>query len=742
MLLKISEFRRRIDDDLDNLIVDLQALTHRHTFEEEQAWRSSLPQVSKAFSAKSFENLDLFFGSHGNLALEYNLPGGTGWADMVLLGKHKNDPAAVIVELKNWITKGDLPGPTEGLMERHGQVCGHPADQVRGYTEWCRNFHSTVQERSVRVHGCVIFTKDSFYHSYGLAPNDSLTNLYPCFSVDRIDVQKRLPEFFKDRLTEPDADFAKAFEKGAYKQSRGFVQIIGEQILNKDRSPFVLLDGQRTAFALVKARVTQAVTGRVRPKKTVILIEGPPGSGKSVVAAKVWASLVTNSELPNGNIVVVTTSSSQRSNWQYLFKKASGQNAAQGAVVPATNFTPVTNPRFGKLAQKYPDAFKPESLWRHNMEMLRSLQPEFRSGARDDEFLVSIVDEAHALINPEHPDGRGPFGFELKLGPQAYQIIRSSVVTVFLLDSQQAFRDRENTSVSDIKQWAGELGVEVFEEISLAGGQFRCAGSKDYVDWVDAFLRLTPRKTNDDQSVSSNVIPLTHRETSSPLTLQKAAEQPPKYIAGITRQAKRFVPFEFEVFDHLVDLEAALRKQMEKGYTARFLSTYARKWKTEGAALPHNIGPELMDFHEPYEHEGETKFWSKVWNYVPKGNDYTHFIQAPIGSKMMDDPLCEVGCPYAVRGFDFDYVGLLWLSDLKLRSGEWTTDTGHVFERGMKRRIAAAKKEKALDGPAHIALLEGIKEAYRILLTRPMKGLFLWCEDVETREYLISCINK
>lgn len=34
---------------------------------------------------------------------------------------------------------------------------------------------------------------------------------------------------------------------------------------------------------------------------------------------------------------------------------------------------------------------------------------------------------------------------------------------------------------------------------------------------------------------------------------------------------------------------------------------------------------------------------------------------------MHQDPLSEVGCPYVVRGFDFDYVGLLWLEDIYVR---------------------------------------------------------------------------
>ncbi len=143
-------------------------------------------------------------------------------------------------------------------------------------------------------------------------------------------------------------------------------------------------------------------------------------------------------------------------------------------------------------------------------------------------------------------------------------------------------------------------------------------------------------------------------------------------------------------------------------------------------ALPHSLPPHLMDFHESYDQDGKHEHWSKIWNFVPNGSDYTHFIQAPPGSKISEDPLCEIGCPYAVRGFDFDYVGLLWLGDLLWRSGRWVIDTKHVFERGIKRQIAKAKAENDSTGPAHAALLRSVQEAYRIILTRPMKGLVVW----------------
>ena len=89
---------------------------------------------------------------------------------------------------------------------------------------------------------------------------------------------------------------------------------------------------------------------------------------------------------------------------------------------------------------------------------------------------------------------------------------------------------------------------------------------------------------------------------------------------------------------------------------------------------------------------------------------------------MFEDPLCEVGCPYAVRGFDFDYVGILWLSDLKWRQGRWVIDFSHVHERGITRRIKAAKKESSPDGPAHKEVLRAIERSISHYLNAPDEG--------------------
>lgn len=34
---------------------------------------------------------------------------------------------------------------------------------------------------------------------------------------------------------------------------------------------------------------------------------------------------------------------------------------------------------------------------------------------------------------------------------------------------------------------------------------------------------------------------------------------------------------------------------------------------------------------------------------------------------MHEDPLSEIGCPYVVRGFDFAWIGIIWLKDFIYR---------------------------------------------------------------------------
>lgn len=725
MLLTVGDFKSRVGSGLDSLVVELQDLTGRTGKEEAEAWRSSLPATAALLSSPGLDPFHIFFGGSGNLALEYQLPAASAWCDVVLLGSKAGRPSALVMELKHWATVTDEPGSIEGLVLRSGTPRLHPSRQVGNYTEYIRRFHSAVVETSATVNGCVFFTRTGQVGCYDQAPNHLLAANYPMFTTQRQDVDERFPKFASGLLNEPSEAFAQAFEKGRYRQDRGFVKQIGQQILDPASSPFVLIDKQDQAFLQCRERVRRVVDSRDGSnRKHVVIVHGPPGSGKSVVAARLWASLVTDPSVQAGDMVLTTTSASQNSNWVHLVNASTHLGGAGGIVKKATGYHPVSTQKVGQLRARHGrDLFVDATAWRENVSLLRKLT-EFQPGAEDDAYLVSLVDEAHALINPEHKSGRGQFGFAPTLGPQAFHIIRASRLSAFFMDRDQGYRDRENTRVEDILVWAAELGASV-DQIDLSGAQFRCAGSKEYADWIEVI------RSNTHPQIAGRYAQRWRARPMAQLIVRRAVGESvaPTYAAS---------GMEFHIAPTPAALEAWLRDRILGGFSARILASYCRKWITQETTAPHALPANMQDFQIPYvDPSGKRQVWARPWNFVPaQSGDYTLYVQAPPGSAMARDPLCEVGCPYAVRGFDFDYVGLIWGLDLVWRKERWIAQPDHVHETGIRATTTRARHDPTRENQDELS--KRLWQTYRILMTRAMRGAVLFVEDEETREYLVQ----
>ena len=94
----------------------------------------------------------------------------------------------------------------------------------------------------------------------------------------------------------------------------------------------------------------------------------------------------------------------------------------------------------------------------------------------------------------------------------------------------------------------------------------------------------------------------------------------------------------------------------------------------------------------------------------------------------------QVGCIHTCQGLEVDYIGVIIGPDFVVRNGEIQTD---AFKRdahdktirGFKKRI----KNNDLEIKNQVDLI--IKNTYRTLMTRGMKGCYLYCTDAETLEY-------
>lgn len=737
MLVTVSDFRRLVANDLATLVAQLQEVTGRRGADEEHAWRESLPAVGNAFSAPSFQPLHLYFGERGHLSLEYRLPAAAAWCDMILLGRHFGRSSAVVIELKDWVTRADKPGALEGLIQHAERVVLHPSEQVAGYTEYCRRYHSAILEDGAAIHGCVLFTREDRFTAYGLPPNKRLVETYPCFAARRAQTDSGMASFFANRISEPDEGFALRFETGTYRQDRSFIRQLAQQILDRTRGPFELIDGQRLGYLVCKSEIDGAVfsdDGSI--KKTVVIVSGPPGSGKSVVASKIWATLAADERIAQGEVVICTTSKAQESNWTRTFRDALGTREAGGVVIAANQFAPASAHEVARWQARHPEVFADVKAWEENTRVARHLRPQLRMP--DDHLLVTIVDEAHALINPEQPDARNArAGWPLHFGPQAYHIIRASTVSVFFLDPLQGFRERETTAIADIQRWASDLNARVLPVISLEGAQFRCGGSAEYVRWVDALLSNASKESLPSLASEWRLAPPSEVQVREP----KVAEPEARYTNVIplpTRKRR----FEFAVFPTPAEMEDALRQCLRRGRSARLVASYARPWITEQDAAPHERPPSLQDFRILFrDRSRRDQVWARPWNVIPNRDDYSRWVQAIPGTRMSEDPLSEVGCPYAVRGFDFDYVGLLWFGDMRRRDGKWIVSVEDVHESGLRRHIQRARAETDQNGEHHRALLQKVMQAYRILLTRAIYGVYTWIEDEETRFFIEASLG-
>jgi DUF2075 family protein len=698
MLISVEEFCDRSRSNLEGLVGDLQDRTGRYGDSEAVAWRSSLPRVAEVLSRTQLGAAHLAFHRQRGLELEYRLPASSSWTDAVLLGRGPNGPAALFLELKDWETAASVPGPRPGLLEHRGNLVLHPSEQVRGYVDYCRRFHSGVQDEEARVDGLVFLTRSTDGSALRKAPHDALVADFPVFTVSSSDLHDHLPGHIQSRIHAADERFAHAFAGGSYRQERSFVRGMSEVIRDPSRSPFVLLDYQRLGLERCMQAIEEAEKNSAT--RAVVIVEGPPGSGKSVLAAQLWAELVQRQQGKKGrsNAVLVTTSACQRSNWEEIFERISERRGGKGVVIPANQFNPgLTHPwRQSKLDSGYTIRAKD---WRDNISLLSAdgVIPKIEDRA----MAVSIVDEAHALIDPSLPgtEGVSPSGWMIHAGPQAYHVMRGSRVSVFLMDSKQSYRDNETTTPEILSNLAGELGISSIVRVSLHDAQFRCGGSKEYLDWLDATLEGDVAKTT------------------------------PRWTPG--------AGFAFTICDDPEDLEGRLRPRLNEGHTARLVTSYNRQWLTKDATNPHTLDPDQRDFVITYQRQGKTSKWTKVWNYAP-GQDYSTFIQGHAGSAIAADPLCEIGCPYVVRGFDYDHLGVIWGADLLWR-GKWTVDLSRVHESAWKKTLAAARKGNPEAIDRTITLL---KRAYRILLSRAVRGVFVWFEDEQTRRHVESLLHR
>ncbi len=288
-------------------------------------------------------------------------------------------------------------------------------------------------------------------------------------------------------------------------------------------------------------------------------------------------------------------------------------------------------------------------------------------------FVKSDSNELDCLIVDEAHRLNEKSGFYHNEGEnQIKEIINAARFSIFFIDENQKVTLNDIGSEELIKKFANDLGAGIYTyELD---SQFRCNGSDGYLAWLDNALEI--RKTANFD------------------------------IDGFD--------YDFKVFDDPNEMRKSIEDKNKVNNKSRLVAGYCWNWPTGNTRNDTN-------FHEITipEHNFEIS-----WN-LDGGEAFA------IGENSIN----EAGCIHTVQGLEFDYVGVIIGDDIRY-------ENGHILTDYTKR----AKTDTSLNGIKKLANEQGqdkadiiadaiIKNTYRTLMTRGMKGCYIYCTDSQLSAY-------
>lgn len=611
-------------NDVDlNLITDkilnrFKEVFHRSTGESEiNSWRESMLRMRGVLADKEIPD-------NAGVAIEFNIPHTSNRIDFLLSGYDKNKKnSIIIIELKQWTHADAVPrkdGVVSTVTGKALREVTHPSYQAWSYASLIDSYNQEVYDRNVGLHPC------AFLHNYELSDSDPINseqyrdyiNAAPMFGAKDFE---KLRDFIKRFVTEgDDKEGLYIIENGKIKPSK-MLQDSFSSVL-KGNKEFVLIDDQKIIF---EEALRIGVNAHLHNEKSVLIVEGGPGTGKSVLAINLLKQFLNRSF----NSFYVTKNSAPREVFKAKLKidKMSGLN----------------------------NLFKGSGSF---------------YDCESNSFDVLIVDEAHRLNKKS--------GLFSNLGEnQIKEIINSSKFSIFFIDENQRVTLKDNGSIDEIKKYARYYNAGIYK--MKLKSQFRCDGSDGYLAWLDNVLEI--------------------RET-----------------ANFDLDNK----YDFKVFDDPNDLRQAIVEKNKINNKSRLVAGYCWDWISEGKNKT-----DIYDITIPEYNFGMS------WNL---GNSSTWAIDK--------QSVNEIGCIHTCQGLEFDYVGVIIGDDLRY-------EDGHIITDYTKR----AKTDQSIKGIKKIAKEEGIDEAkkitdsiikntYKTLMTRGMKGCYIYCTDKKLQNYFLDNLNK
>src|SRR3989338_3485482 len=345
---------------------------------EVRAWINSLNFVKNVLEYAPIEE--------NKIIVEYELPYSEKRIDVILFGKDKEgNDNIIIIELKQWSNESIENSENEGNIKvdfgRYKKECPHPSLQVEGYYWHLKDFLTVFDEKpKIFLSACV------YCHNYNEGENEVLylpkfketLNKYPVFSKQAI---IDLGEYLKIKLSsDPGLEVFGRFNLSILRPTKKLMDHTGDMINRQQISSYKTIMHQAKNLAKSK-------------EKSIIIVKGGPGTGKSVIALEVMGEL-----LRKGVNVVHATGSSAFTNTlrKILGTRSANQFKFFNGFIDKTKYKEdgidvLICDEAHRIRKTSEDMYTPKHL--------RSGEPQINELLRVAKLVIFFIDE-HQVVRP------------------------------------------------------------------------------------------------------------------------------------------------------------------------------------------------------------------------------------------------------------------------------------------------------------------------------------------------------
>jgi len=436
-----NEFLSDIVNELlvERLYNSYQEKIGRTSKNEIKSWENSLQRMGNVMQDKDIPN-------DASVALEFKIPNTSKRVDFLIAGNNGKQDHVVIVELKQWseIEKVENVDAVVSTFLGGGvRQTTHPSYQAWSYAALIEDFNENVQQNEIQLNPC------AYLHNYRKTDDDPLTDeLYeehltkaPVYTKGEI---QKLRDFIKQYVRKGDHNqLIYQIEHGRIRPSKSLQDSLTSML--KGNEEFIMIDEQKVFYEEAYQLALDSVR---QTKKSVMAIEGGPGTGKSVMAVHLLVNLI------NQGLMTL-----------YVSKNAAPREVYSSKLKGTMKKTKIDNLFKGS------GSFTKSEL---------------------NEFDVIVVDEAHRLNEKS--------GFYGNQGEnQIKELIKASKFTLFFIDERQKVTLKDIGSMDLIEQYANEFDADLIT--GKLSSQFRCEGSDAYIAWLEDALQIRETANTFDYGV-------------------------------------------------------------------------------------------------------------------------------------------------------------------------------------------------------------------------------------------------